>query len=156
MRSPTIRSLFQSAKLRKRESPASRNRHASAARSAVGRPDKKTVGSAHADTSGTRSTAGESAPPASTSGLRPSASLAADGRCIRTGMLNKSTNAKPEWHPVRRLSDNRIEIEPYDPCYCGGDKKVKFCHPVRNGQIQRPSASNYKPPGPQTGIARAG
>lgn len=57
---------------------------------------------------------------------------------------------------MRRLSDNRIEIEPYDPCYCGGDKRVKFCHPVRNGQIQRPSASNCKPPGPPTGIARAG
>ncbi len=56
---------------------------------------------------------------------------------------------------MKRLSDNRIEIEPYDPCYCGSDKKVKFCHPLKNrrGDIPRPSASNCKPPGPPTGFA---
>jgi hypothetical protein len=58
---------------------------------------------------------------------------------------------------VRRLNANAIQIEPYDPCYCGSDKKVKFCHPLgRGGEIQRPPQSNCKPPGPQTGIARSG
>jgi hypothetical protein len=58
---------------------------------------------------------------------------------------------------VRRLSDNSIEIGPYDPCYCGSENKVKFCHPVgKRGEIQRPTASSCKPPGPHTGLARSG
>jgi hypothetical protein len=58
---------------------------------------------------------------------------------------------------MRRLSNGTIQIEPYDPCYCGRDKKVKFCHPIRKpGEIARPRASDCKPPGPQTGLARSG
>src|SRR5579872_2728176 len=58
---------------------------------------------------------------------------------------------------MRRTNDNAIQIEPYDPCFCGSDKKVKFCHPVgKNGAIPRPLASNCKPPSPKTGIARTG
>jgi hypothetical protein len=55
--------------------------------SAVGRPAKTTNGFAPAATSGTRSRPEASAQPACTSGLKPSASLAADGRRIRIGML---------------------------------------------------------------------
>jgi len=55
---------------------------------------------------------------------------------------------------MRRLSNNAIEIDPYDPCYCGGDKKVRFCHPLgKNREITRPFPSNCKPPGPPTGLA---
>ena len=56
------------------------------AHSAGGLPERKTNGSAPADTSGTRSIREVSAPPACTNGLRHSASRAADGRCIRAGM----------------------------------------------------------------------
>jgi hypothetical protein len=56
---------------------------------AVGRPARKIAGFVTADTNGTRSTPGASALPASTSGLRPSASHAPAGRCIRVGMLNE-------------------------------------------------------------------
>ena len=63
-----------------------RNRRASVARSAAGRPTKKISGLAPAAMSGTLSTREASAQPVSTSGLRPSASLAADGRRIRSGM----------------------------------------------------------------------
>lgn len=59
---------------------------ASAVRSAVGRPAKKINGSATAAINGTRSTLEAFAQPASTSGLKRNASLAADGRCIRSGM----------------------------------------------------------------------
>jgi hypothetical protein len=58
---------------------------------------------------------------------------------------------------MRRLSNGAIQIEPYDPCYCGSDKKVKFCHPIRKrGEIARPHASECRPPLPQTGLARSG
>jgi hypothetical protein len=62
----------------------------SAARSVVGRPGKKTNGSALAAMSGTLSTRLDCAPPAFTSGRRRNASLAADGRRIRTGMPYES------------------------------------------------------------------
>jgi hypothetical protein len=58
----------------------------SALRSAVGRLAKKTNGSAPADMSGTRSIREASAQHVFTSGLRRSASHAADGRRIRIGM----------------------------------------------------------------------
>ena len=70
---------------KKRRSPASRSRRASAARCAAGRPAKKTNGSAPAGTSGTHSTLEASAQLACTSGLKPSASLAPDGRSIPIG-----------------------------------------------------------------------
>jgi hypothetical protein len=58
---------------------------------------------------------------------------------------------------MKRLSNGSIEIEPYDPCYCGSDEKVKFCHPTsKRGEIPRPSASNCKPPGSPTGFAHPG
>jgi hypothetical protein len=63
---------------------------ASAARSAAGRPGKRTSGSAPAATSGTPLTREASALPAFISGLRLSAFLAADGRRIRIGM-NETT-----------------------------------------------------------------
>jgi hypothetical protein len=64
---------------------------ASGARSAVGRPAKKTNGFVTADASGTRSIPEVSAQPAFTSGLKRSASRAADGRGIRTGMRLRET-----------------------------------------------------------------
>ncbi len=56
---------------------------------------------------------------------------------------------------MRRLSNNAIEIDPYDPCYCGSDKKVRFCCRLTgdNGKIARSSPSSCTPPGPQTGLA---
>jgi hypothetical protein len=66
----------------KRRSPALQNRRASGARSAAGRLERKTSGSAPAGTSGTRSIREVYAQPASTSGLRPSASRAVDGRRV--------------------------------------------------------------------------
>ena len=62
------------------------NRRASVARSAAGRPVKRTNGSALVATSGTPSIRAASAQFASISGLKPSAFLAADGRRIRFGM----------------------------------------------------------------------
>jgi hypothetical protein len=59
---------------------------ASAARSAAGRPGRKTTGFAPAGTNGTRSIREESVRRVSISGLRPNASSVADGRRIRTGM----------------------------------------------------------------------
>ena len=50
-------------------------------------PARKTCGLAPADMNGTRSIREECAPPASISGLKPSASLAVAGRRIRIGML---------------------------------------------------------------------
>jgi hypothetical protein len=60
--------------------------HAFAARSAVGGPAKRTNGPVPAGTGGTRSTLDASALPACTSGLKSSASLAADGRRTHSGM----------------------------------------------------------------------
>ena len=59
---------------------------ASVARSAAGRPARKTAGFARAEMNGTPLTPEVSAHPACTNGLRHSASLAADGRRIRIGM----------------------------------------------------------------------
>jgi hypothetical protein len=66
---------------------------ASAAHSAAGRHGKKTNGFATADTSGTPSTREASAQPVSISGLKPSASCAADGRRIRIGMRSEANPA---------------------------------------------------------------
>src|SRR5580658_3760713 len=56
-----------------------------------------------------------------------------------------------------RRSDGNIVLEPYDPCYCGSDRKLKFCHPIgKGGAISRPRASECKPPRPQTAFAHAG
>lgn len=56
-----------------------------------------------------------------------------------------------------RLSDGNIVLEPYDPCYCGSGKKLRFCHPIRKrGEIPRPRASDCEPPRPQTGFAHSG
>jgi hypothetical protein len=63
--------------------------HASDARSAVGLPAKKTSGSAPAVMGGTRSTREECAQPVFTSGLKLSASSAADGRRILNGTGNR-------------------------------------------------------------------
>ena len=60
--------------------------HASAARSAGGRPARMTCGLAPAVMSGIRSTPEECAPLAFTTGLQPSASSVAAGRCTRIGM----------------------------------------------------------------------
>jgi hypothetical protein len=63
--------------------------HASAARSAAGRPGKRTSGSAPVAMSGTRSTREASAQPACTSGLKPSAFRALAGRRIRIGTRHR-------------------------------------------------------------------
>jgi hypothetical protein len=58
---------------------------------------------------------------------------------------------------MNRLSNNAIQIDAYDPCYCGSDKKVKFCHPIgKHKEILRPSPSNCRPPGLKTGFANPG
>ena len=59
---------------------------------------------------------------------------------------------------MRRLGNNAIHIEPYDPCYCGSDKKVKFCCGTsrKRGEISRPLPSSCRPPGPQTRLAHPG
>jgi hypothetical protein len=62
---------------------------ASDVRSAAGHRVRKTSGLASAATLGTLSTLAVSAPHACTSGLKRSASLAANGRHIRIGMANK-------------------------------------------------------------------
>jgi len=69
-----------------------------AARSAGGRPVKRTSGVAPADMNGTHSTPEECAPRASISGLRPSAFPAPDGRYIRSGMRSDSA-----LHPTPNL-----------------------------------------------------
>src|ERR1700693_1105932 len=61
---------------------------ASDARSATGRPAKKTNGSAPADHEWNTFDTGGVCPPACISGQRPSAYCAGDGRRIRIGMLN--------------------------------------------------------------------
>lgn len=79
---------LSSASLKKRRSPTLRSRIASVARCAAGRHAKKISGSAPADTGGTPSTLEASAQRAFTSGLKLSASRAADGRRILSGMPN--------------------------------------------------------------------
>jgi hypothetical protein len=64
--------------------------HASAVPCAAGRPARTTVGLATAGMNGTLSTREVCAPPASTSGLQPSASSVAAGRRIRIGIRNDS------------------------------------------------------------------
>ena len=58
---------------------------------------------------------------------------------------------------MRRLSNNSIQIDSYDPCFCGRNKKVRFCHPIgKRIEIPRPSPSNCTPPGRQTGFSHPG
>jgi hypothetical protein len=83
--------LLQTASLRKTRNPASPNPRASAARSVAGRPERTTNGFAPAGTSGTRSTLEAFAQPACTSGLKPNASRAVDGRRTRCGMQGKKS-----------------------------------------------------------------
>src|SRR5579864_2981579 len=83
----------------KRINPASPNLRASAAHSAAGRLAKKTNGFATADTIGTPSTREASAPPACTSGLKPSASHAVDGRLTQIGMHSSWRDECPELQP---------------------------------------------------------
>jgi hypothetical protein len=75
---------------------------ASDARSAAGRPGRKISGFASVAMSGIPSTRAASAQPAFTSGLKLSASLAADGRRIRIGMRSEKNNA------MRRLGFHRV------------------------------------------------
>jgi virginiamycin B lyase len=97
--------LFQSASLRTIRSRASRNRRASAARSAAGRPARKTNGSASVDIRGTRSTPEASAQLAFTSGLKRNPSRVAAGRSTRSGMRTESVNTmKLVTSPKQRMS----------------------------------------------------
>ena len=79
------RQLFWIVRLRKRRAGSHLVR-ASGARSAAGRPAKKTDGLVIADTNGTHSIRAASAQRAFTNGLRPNASRAVDGRRTRSGM----------------------------------------------------------------------
>lgn len=83
-------------------SPANRNRRAFAVRSVAGRPAKKTDGPVAAETNGTRSTREACVPSASTSGLRPNASLAATGRRTRIGMRSEELQFRRVASTVRR------------------------------------------------------
>jgi hypothetical protein len=71
--------------LEEENKPASQPYHVSAARSAAGRRARMTTGSVSAVIRGTHSTREESARRASTSGLKPNVSRAADGRHIPSG-----------------------------------------------------------------------
>ena len=77
--------MFWIERLRKRRAGSQQVR-ASGARYAAGRPGKKTNGFASAVIRGTPLTQEVSAPRAFTSGLRRSASRAADGQRTRSGM----------------------------------------------------------------------
>ena len=77
---------FWIATLRRRRSPASQNRRASAARCVAGRHARRTSGSASVGIHGTLSTLAVSALRAFTSGLKLNAYRAADGRGIRIGI----------------------------------------------------------------------
>ena len=95
--------LFWIASLIKRK-PSIRPALASAVRCVAGRPAKTTSGLVAAGMSGTRSTREECAPPACTSGLKPNAHRAADGRHIRSGMQNERATATfiaPNDKPVK-------------------------------------------------------
>ena len=74
--------------------PTSHPALAFAARCAVGRPAKKTSGSAPAATNGTHSTREESAQLASITGLKLNASRVAVGRRIRIGMRSDKVEAR--------------------------------------------------------------
>jgi virginiamycin B lyase len=76
---------LQTASLRKARSPVRQNPRASAARSAAGRPVRKITGSVSAVIRGIPLIREASAQRASTSGLKRSAFLAADGRHTQTG-----------------------------------------------------------------------
>src|ERR1700688_890264 len=82
--------------------------HVFAARSAAGRPAKKTSGSAPAVTSGTLSIREPSAQPACTSGLKRSASLAADGRRIRIGILANLKGRSTHGQGQRAVSERSM------------------------------------------------
>jgi len=73
------------------------------ARSAVGRPAKKTDGLVAAETNGIRSTREVSAPPASINGLRRNASPVSSGRHTRIGTRSEKSGANDrdsfELHP---------------------------------------------------------
>lgn len=89
---------------------------ASAARSAVGRPAKRTNGFAPADTNGTRLRREECARRASTSGLRRSASLAADGRRTQNGMFRNALKGGSKHHTAATAETTGYGIA---TCYCG-------------------------------------
>jgi len=75
--------------LEEEQNPARRNHRASAARSAAGRPARKTNGSALAAMNGIPSTPEGSVRLAFISGLKRSAYRAVDGRRVRSGMRSK-------------------------------------------------------------------
>ena len=77
-------------------------------RSAAGRPARKTYGFAPADMSGTRSIPEAFAPRASTSGLKPSAYRAVDGRHTRCGMRSEAETSLPLFFPQTPYYDERI------------------------------------------------
>ena len=79
--------LFWIASLSRRRA-STRPVHEFDVHSVAGRPVRKTTGLVAADTNGTALIREECAQPACTSGLKLSASLAADGRRVRIGMLN--------------------------------------------------------------------
>ena len=95
----TIRSLFQIAISDERGNPASRNLHASAARCADGRHERKTNGFVPAESNGILSIREACAQPASINGLKRSASLAVDGRRTRSGMRSKKPLPTELWLP---------------------------------------------------------
>jgi hypothetical protein len=84
---------------------------ASDARSAAGRPARKTIGFVSAGTIGTRSIPGVSAPPASTNGLRRSASSAAGGRRIRIGIRNDLLVAFDGRWPISSESEAFLRLQ---------------------------------------------
>lgn len=84
---------------------------ASVASYAAGRPAKPINGSASAVIRGTPSTRAACARPACISGLKPSASHAADGRRTRSGMQNYRMSA----YAIRTFESRGRAIRPHEP-----------------------------------------
>ena len=97
----------------KGRNPAGQNHRASAARSAAGRPAKKTSGSVSAVTHGIPLIREACAQPAFTSGAKPSAFRVAAGRSTRDGI--PSDGAQLVWSRIPSNVKSEHENSGFDP-----------------------------------------
>jgi hypothetical protein len=123
---------------------------ASAARSAAGRPAKKTDGVASADTNGTRSILEACAPRAYTNGLRHSASRALAGRHTQNGTCSNTftsgskphTAAKAETtgfaRACRRAFDSQPRGRSRSAVWCLARRRCALATRFRKWSVQRP------------------
>jgi hypothetical protein len=143
------RQLFWIANSKKRKARVLLIR-ASAARSAAGRPAKKTDGVASADTNGTRSILEACAPRAYTNGLRHSASRALAGRHTQNGMCSNAftsgskphTAAKAETtgfaRACRRAFDSQPRGRSRSAVCCLARRRCALATRFRKWSVQRP------------------